>query len=319
MVKQLLAIAVVGGVGALSACFGDGPTPGSPEGAVVVFSSTPAEGCSTGTYIGPVAIGSDHGYVSFLAYQSVGNNCGGGGQIMAAQKVFSFGLGGEALRAIGSAGESDSGAHVQIAATDAGPAWAYNDPAAGSNGIQVLVHPGTMSYGTNMGTEIPLGLAAVGSDLYVATASNATTSGGVDLENPVFPNSATGSLGGAQGSIWKVGAGKVASWSPGCRALDRCVVAGGSALVYVEGSVNGGAQWQITRYDVGSASPAPQPIIAQTTGADSPFGLDADDQLVVWSTTQSCVFNMTGGNEHCDVSECTVSVFDTTMAMPAPT
>jgi len=321
MVKQLISIAVIGGVGALSACFGDGPTPGAPDSAIVVFSSSPGQHCSAGTYIGPVAIGSDHGYVSFLPYQANGNGCngGGGGPITAAQQVFSFGLHGEALTMIGSAGESNSGAHVQIAAAGSGAAWAYNDPGAGSNGDQVLVHPGTMTYGTNMGTEVPLGLVAIGSDLYLASENNAATTGGEDLENPEFPNGGNGTLNGAQGSIWKIGGGKVASWSPGCGGLDRCIVAGGSALVYVERPVTGGSvQWQITRYDVGSASPSPQTISSQMTGADFPFGLDADDHLVAWSTTQSCVFNMMSTNQHCEASECSISVFDTTMPQAAP-
>ena len=206
---------------------------------------------------------------------------------------------------------------MQIAATGSGAAWAYNDPTAAGNGTQVLVHPGEYVLRDEHGHR---GAARPRRDRQRPLprhASNAATSGGEDLENPIFPEQRQRLDQRSAGLDLEGRRRPGHEWAPGCGGLDRCVVAGGSALVYVE-RPSGGAQWQITRYDLGSASPAPQAISSQATGADFPFGLDADDHLVAWSTTQSCVFNMSGGNQHCEVSECNISVFDTTMPMAAP-
>ena len=53
-------------------------------------------------------------------------------------------------------------------------------------------------------------------------------------------------------------------------------------------------------------------IAAQTNGADWPFGLDVDDHVIAWTTSQSCVSSTGGGNSHCEVSDCTIAIY----AMP---
>jgi hypothetical protein len=320
MVRKRVSIVIVGGVAAVSACFGDGPVPEAPSQATVLFSSSPSQNCSSGTYLGPVAFGSDRGYVSFLQYQPVGNcGGGGGGPSTAPQAVFGFGLADGTLSMLGSAGQTYAGAHVQLAALGSGYAAAYNDPSGPSGpSMMVVVDPGHAGYGLNMGTDVPLGLAEAGGNLYVATASSSNTTGGRDLEDPMFPNGGDGSVTAGKGTIWKVGGGQVRTWTPGCGGLDRCVVGGGSALVYVEHPPTGAEQWQITRLDLGSGSPVVSTVASQMTDADLPFGLDTDGRYIAWSTTQSCAFQSSSPNQRCTISDCTVSVFDTTMPMAAP-
>jgi len=314
MVKHLVSITLIGAAAAVSACFGDGPMPSAPSGATVLFSAPPSQNCSPGSYIGPISLGPDKGYTSILQYNPVGGdgcNGGGGGPITAAQDVFAFDLAHASVTQVGSAGASNSGAHVEVAAVGSGVAFAYNDTNAGSASTQVIVDPGHLTYGHNQGTEVPLGIVALGSDVYLATMSNANTTGGTDLENPTFPNGGNGGFNNGSGSIWKVGGSQIASWSPQCGGLDRCLVGGGNQLAFVERPSTGG-EWQISRLDLGSGAPVPTPVSTTGTGGDFPYGLDADDHLIAWSTTQSCVFNMTGGNQHCEVTDCSISVYDTT-------
>src|SRR6185312_11907369 len=120
-------------------------------------------------------IGSNEGYVSFLPYQQ--NNCGnggGGGNQQSPQTVFSFNLDGGSLDKLGSAGQSDFNSHVRIAANGSAGVWVYNIPGA----QQVFVGPAGTALGGGSGNEVPLGIATIGGDIYVATATNMMTSGG---------------------------------------------------------------------------------------------------------------------------------------------
>jgi hypothetical protein len=314
MVKKLISVAVVGGVAAVSACFGDAPMPSAPSGATILFTSTPPSDCSQGTYIAPVAVGSNQGYVSFLPFQPASCGGGGGGNQQVAQTVFTFSLETGTLAMLGSAGQSDYNGHVQIAANGSAGAWAYNVPGM----QQVYVGPAGTPLGGGTGNQVPLGIASIGDNVYVATADGGST--GNDVDHPNFPNSGTPSFSGTSGTIWQIGsagAAAIGTWNPTCGGIDRCMVAGSDALYYVQQPANGSAEWRITRLEVSGSGAGPTPITTQTTGADAPLGLDADAQYVAWSTTQSCPQVMSGPN-NCQMTECNVSVFDTTDPMATP-
>lgn len=318
MVRKLLAIGLVGGVAAVSACFGDGPIPGAPSAATELFSTSPGQNCSEGTYIGPVAFGSDHVYVSFLPYQPVSGNCnnnngGGGGGIQAAQSVFQYPLGGGTLAKVGSAGETNSGGHVQLAATGSGVAYAFDDPTDTNAGL--IVEPGHVTLPSTMGTIIPLGMFAVGGDLYVGTSSNAATTGGLDVTAPTFPNTGGASLNGGTGEIWHVGSGAEATWAQNCAALDRCLVANSTSYAYVSSETSGGGgTWSLLQTPLGGTTPT-KIATAPQSGGVAPLGLDIDETHVAWSTTDSCAQPMPGGSFNCNIRSCNVFVYDTGMAM----
>lgn len=315
MVKKLLSIGLVGGVAVVSACFGDGPTPAAPSGATILFSTEPGQSCNEGTYIGPLAFGSDHVYVSFLPYQPVGGSChngGGGGGIQAGQSVFAYPLGGGTLEKIGSAGETNGGAHVQLAATGSGVAYAYNEAASTS----LYVEPGHVTFQSMNGTELALGMFAIGSDVYVGAINNANTTGGLDVTAPTFPNGGAGSIANGSGYVMQVGTGTATPWSPECGALDRCLVANSSSFTYLAPPSTGGL-WTLLQQPLGGSSATVIATAAQNGLA--PLGLDTDDHQVAWSTTESCGQGMGGGSFNCSMVSCNVFVYDTTAAMPKPT
>src|SRR5512135_3601098 len=107
MVKKLASISIVAGVGVISACFGEGPTPTPPAKATILFTGAPIPNCgASGTYIGPVAIGAGSGYVSTLPFTQSGggNDCNGGGgpPPMQDEDIFAFNKDGGTLMKIGS-------------------------------------------------------------------------------------------------------------------------------------------------------------------------------------------------------------------------
>ncbi|HSN25347.1 MAG TPA: hypothetical protein VLT45_03650 [Kofleriaceae bacterium] len=311
--KKLLSIGLVGGVAVVSACFGDGPTPTAPSGATVLFSTEPGQSCNAGTYIGPIAFGSDHVYVSFLPYQPVGGSChGGGGNIQAEQSVFAYPLAGGTLDKIGSAGETNGGTHVQLAATGSGVAYAYNEAASTS----LYVEPGHVTYQSMNGTELPIGMFAFGSDLYVGAVNNTNTTGGLDVTSPTFPNGGVGSISNGSGQVMQVGTGMATPWTPSCGGLDRCLVANGSSFTYVAPPSTGGS-WTLLQQPLSGGSPTV--IATSTQNGQAPLGLDTDDHQIAWSTTESCVQPMGGGSFNCAMYSCNVLVYDTTAAMPKPT
>ena len=208
---------------------------------------------------------------------------------------------------------------MRIAANGSAGVWIYNMPGV----QQVFVGPAGTALGGGSGNEVPLGIATIGGDIYVATASNITSSGaGTDIDDPSDPRSGAVSFQGDGGVIRKIGSAGVqdiAQWNPTCAGIDRCMVAGSDSLYYVQKPANGTAEWRITRLAVETGSDAAaSPVVTQVSGPEAPFGLDADQQYVAWSTTQGCVQNITGGANNCDITECNVGAFDTTdpMAMP---
>jgi hypothetical protein len=317
MVKKLVSIGCVGGIAVITACFGDGPTPSTPPDATILVTAAPGQRCGEGNYIGPVAFGSDHGYVSFLPYQAMGGNCGGGGgPIQTPQTVYAFSLAGGSLDKIGSAGETEQGGHVQLTAYGSGVAYAYNVQSS-MNGAAVVM-PGNVTLGGNMGTELPLGMFAVGSDLYVATVANAATTGGADLENPNFPNGGASSFNVTQpGNVWLVGSGATASWTPNCTALDRCIVGNDTTFTYVGPDPTGGTNWAILQTPLTGGTPLRVAGGAQQS-PDVPFGLDVDSHEIAWSTNSTCTGNQSGGNT-CQLTRCSVFTYDTTAATPKAT
>ena len=319
MVKHLASIAIVGGFAAVSACFGDGPTPTAPSGATILATASPGQNCNEGTYIGPVAFGSDHGYVSFLPYQPF-NNCnggggGGGGNPQAPQTVYRFSLAGGSLDKIGSAGVTNDG-HVQLAATDSGVAYAYNEMQSTNLSFQ----PGNQSLPSNMGTEIALGIFAVGSDVYVGALNNYMTNSGANMISPNFPNySGTAITAQNPGEIWHVGVGAAGTWMPNCGALDRCLVGNSTSYTYV--ATNPGVDaspWQILQVPLTGTTPTKIAQAGPASGGLAPLGLDVDDHLVAWSTTDQCNIPNGGGSFQCHMNHCNVFVYDTSAAMPAP-
>ncbi len=314
MVKKLLSIALVGGVAVVSACFGDGPTPTAPSGATILFSTEPGQSCNAGTYIGPVAFGSDHVYVSFLPYQPVGGSChgGGGGNIQAEQSVFAYPLAGGTLEKIGSAGETVGGSHVQLVATGSGVAYAYND--AGTTSL--FVEPGHATFPSMNGMEMPLGMFTLGSDVYVGAVNNVNTTGGLDVTAPTFPNGGVGSISNGSGYVMQVSTGTGAPWTPSCGGLDRCLVANSASFTYVAQPTSGGA-WDLVQ--VRFADMVATKLASSSQNGQAPYGLDTDDHQIAWSTTESCVQPMGGGSFNCSINSCNIFVYDTAAAMPKPT
>jgi len=320
MVSKLLAIGLVGGVAAVSACFGDGPTPGSPSEATILLSASPAQDCSEGTYIGPVAFGSDHIYASFLPYQPMTGNCndngGGGGNAQVPQTVYQVPIGGGALEKVGSAGVTNE-SHVQLAATGSGVAYAFNE----MQSPNLSFEPGSQSLASNMGTEIPLGMFAVGSDVYVGALNGYMTNSGASVLSPNFPSySGTAITPQSAGEIWHVGVGAAGTWLPNCGALDDCLVGNSSSYTYV--GTNPGVDaspWQILQVPLAGTTPTKIAQAAASNGGLAPLGLDVDDHQVAWSTTEQCNIPTGGGSFQCHMSTCDVFVYDTTAAMPRPT
>jgi hypothetical protein len=307
MVKKLISLITVGGVAALSACFGDAPEPTLPANVTDLFTTQPSQSCSQGTYIGPVAIGSNQGYVSFLPYMPA-SNCGnnGGGNIQAPQDVFAFEFAQQAAPSkLGSAGMTDAGGHVQIAANAIDAVWAYEQ--MGTN--RVIVEPGGAMVGSGQGgVTLAMGIAVAGSDVFVGTASGAST-GGREVTDPSYPSGGEGSLNAMNGSIWKNGTSFLA-WQPSCGGLDRCIVANTTTLATVE---HVDTTDQVSMIDTATAQRTQ--VFAVTTGG-TPHGLDLDDRYIAWSTAVSCPSGNTSGN--CRVSNCGVFVYDMTDASAKP-
>lgn len=307
MVKHLVSIGLVGGIAAVSACFGDGPTPTAPSDATILITATPGQSCNQGTYIGPVAFGSDHVYASLLPYQPAGGNCnnggGGGGQVMSPQTVYGYPLGGGSLDRIGSAGVTNDG-HVQLVATGSGVAYAFNETA----NTALLVEPGHFTLPSMSGTQVPFGMFAIGSNVYVGALNSYMTNSGASVIAPNFPNySGTAITAQNPGEIWQVGSGAIGSWTPNCGALDRCLVANSTSYAYV--SVDGGS-WSVVQVPLGGTTPVKLGTAPQSGGV-APLGLDIDETHVAWSTSESCVQPMGGGQFNCDMHSCNVFLYDT--------
>jgi hypothetical protein len=323
MVKKLVSIGIVGGIAAVSACFGDGPTPAAPGDAVILATAAPGQNCNQGTYVGPVAFGSERGYVSFLPYSPQGGNCNGGGGPggQTPQTVYSFSLAGGSLEKVGSAGEINNNGgvgHVQLAAVGSGVAYVF-DAGGTMMGGGATVEPGGVMIGGNMGTELPLGIFAAGSNLYVATTENATTTGGQDLEHPNFPNGGGGAFGVSPGKVWMVGSNATpADWTPSCGALDRCIVGNDTSFTYVGQDPIGAGNWAILQTPLAGGTPL-RIASAEQNSVLAPFGLDVDSHQVVWSTSETCVQNMNGGQIDCRMTTCNVFDYDTAAAMPKVT
>ncbi|MBV8760311.1 MAG: hypothetical protein JO257_23670, partial [Deltaproteobacteria bacterium] len=293
---------------------GEGPTPSAPSEATVLVTASPAQSCNSGTYIGPVAFGSDHVYVSFLPYQAQGGSCngGGGGNIQAPQTVYGAPLAGGALEKIGSAGVTNDG-HVQLVATGSGVAYAFNE----MQSTNLSFEPGHQSLPSMMGTNIPLGMFAIGNDVYVGTLNMYMTNSGASVAAPNFPNySGTMITAQSPGEIWHVGSGSAGSWSPQCGALDRCLVANGSAFTYLAADPGVDASlWSLLQVPLGGTTPTKIANAPHSSGL-MPLGLDMDDHQVAWSTTESCAQPM-GGSFSCHMTTCNVFIYDSTATMPA--
>jgi hypothetical protein len=312
MVKKLLSTAIVGSAAVVGACFGDGPTPSAPSSATILLSGTPIQNCNSGTYIGTVAVGSNQGYVTTLPFIHNGgpnppgcDNGGGGAQVpMVDQNVFSFNLDGGTLMKLGSAGMSGQGWRPQITADGSGYRYAWTQTASQPSGT--YLEPDHMQVGSgNFGTEYPLGIAADGSDVWVALQTNATTGGQSEPDNPEYP--CCGSTGGGVGSgaIWKVGTGAVGTWQPFCLYTDRCFVAASGMLYYFE---LGQMSWKLTSLPGGGGTPGTLAVGNNNDGL-VPAGLDASAGYVAFTTAPRCD-NMSG---NCDYSLCNVFVYDTAM------
>jgi hypothetical protein len=307
MVKHAISIAIVGGAAALSACFGTAE-PARPDQVTDLFTAIPSESCSMGAYIGPVAFGSDLGYMSLLPYQPA-SNCGngGGGPISANQSVFTFDLSTGALGSGAPAGFADSGGHVEIAASGSDVAWAYNQMGDG----YVYVGPAGTRLGSNQGVDLPLGIAFAGSDVF-AGIGNGQTLGGHEVADPSYPSGGEGGFVAMQGSIWKNGTSFM-SWSPACTGLDRCIVANATTLAISEVVSGMSEASQISAIAAGDGTRTQ--VFPVTTG-DTPHGLDIDDHYIAWSTTLSCMAGNTSGN--CRAEDCAVFVYDLTDPTAAP-
>jgi hypothetical protein len=312
MVKHVISIAGVGGAAALSACFGDPPAPSAPDQVTQLFSTQPSQDCSSGTYIGPVAIGSDQGFVSFLAYTPAANcGGGGGGQIQAPQDVFAFDLAQPgAPTKIGSAGMTDAGGHVQIAAKPMGAihaVWAFGQMSTNL----VEIEPSGATVGSSQGgVNVAAGIAVAGTDVFVGVANGQTTSGR-EVTDPSYPSGGEGGILAQSGAIFK-NAASFMTWQPSCSGLDRCIVANATTLAIGE---HVGTEDQISAIDTTTGNRTK--VFSATTG-DTPHGLDIDDHYIAWSTALSCPSGNTNGS--CRVSDCGVFVYDLTdpNAKPIP-
>ena len=304
MVKKLFSLSIVAGAGVVSACFGSGPTPSQPSRATVLFTGQPIENCGTGTYIGPVALGSASGYVTLLPFVQQGGqsgNCGGGGQVPnQAEDVLAFDEDGGSLMMIGSAGYSSQGIHDQILATGSGAVYAYSEMSM--MGTWTYVDPGRIKVGSGMGIDSPVGIAMSGSDVYVEIVSNQNTTGQAEPDNPEYP-CCGGGTPGVQGSIWKVGAtSAMLQVNPVCTTTDRCFAGNSTSLVYFERpNTTSNELWRLTSTATGM-------IASSTSGMDMPVGLDADDTTIAFTTSPACT--SMGNNNFCNVDDCTVYAYD---------
>lgn len=316
MVKKLASISIVAGAAVISACFGEGPVPTPPAKATILFTGTPIPNCgASGTYIGPVAIGAGSGFVSTLPYTQSGGgfdcNGGGGGPPPSQEEdIFAFNRDGGTLMKIGSAGQSNQNLHARLTTTPTGVAYVYG---AQSNG-QAIVQPGNVMIGSNMGgVADPLGIAQVGSDLYVELGTNGVTTGQSEPDNPEYP-CCGGNMGGANNtmaSIYKVGSASPLQISAVCSTLDTCMVGNANDLIYFERPVSGTELWQLTLLPV--AGTTPTKVASLSNGGEVPVGLDANDTTVAFSTSLTC--SLMNQSDQCNVNECNVFAYDIASGM----
>lgn len=315
MVKQLFSLSIIAGAGVVSACFGDGPVPSAPSRATLLFSGVPLMNCN-GTYIGPVAVGADSGYVTMLPYVANGGatgNCGGGQQIPnEPQHVAAFNKDSGAMMPVGSAGESSQAGHDFLTTTPTGVAYVYSEPS--TMNTRAYVDPGHIQVGTGMGVDTPFGIAQAGSDLYVELTSNPITTGQSEPDDPEYPCCGGGPQNGTpQGSIWKVGGGSIASVNPVCTTLDTCFVGNSSSVIYFERpNTTGSELWRLTA--LATASLTPTMVASLTTGGEVPVGLDANDTTIAYATSLTC--NTMTSNDACNIDECNVFAYDIATQTP---
>ena len=311
MVKKLASISIVAGAAAITACFGAGPTPSPPSKATILFTGAPIMNCGqSGTYIGPVAIGAGSGFVSMLPYTQSGGgfDCNGGGGPPPSQdeSIFAFNKDGGTLTKIGSAGQSNQSFHAKLTTTPTGVAYVY----ASQSTNQAIVDPGNIMVGSNMGgVTQPLGIAQVGSDLYVEITNNGVTTGQAEPDNPEYPCCGGGSGGtnNQMANIYKVGAGgAVVAVNAVCNTLDACMVGNANDLIYFERPATGTELWQLTLLPVTQTTPTK--VASLSNGGEVPVGLDANDTTVAFSTSLTCqTFSQ---NDLCNVNECNVFAYD---------
>jgi hypothetical protein len=313
MVNKLLPLSIVAGAGVISACFGEGPTPGEPTRATVLFSGQPLQNCQ-GTYIGPVAIGAGSGYVTMLPFAPQGGPQGGNCPNQPANEpldVFAFNKDGGSLTKLGSAGESSGDGHDLLVATATGVAYVYSQP--GTMNTPAYVEPGHIQVGSGTGVDTAFGIAQAGSDLYVELTSSPITTGQAEPNNPEYPCCGGGPLNNqAQGSIWKVGGGSIVQVNPVCTTLDRCFVGNSSSLVYFERPMTSGNElWRLT--SLATVSLAPTMIASLANGPEVPVGLDADDTTIAYATSMTC--STSNSNQSCSIDECNVFAYDIASGM----
>jgi hypothetical protein len=330
MVKKLVSISIVAGAGILGACFGDGPKPSAPAKATILVSGIPVENCNTGSYIGPVAIGSSgSGFVTMLPYNQDGgpNNCGGGGNNVPTTpiEVFAFDRDNGTQTDVGPAGQAQNGFHDRLTVTPSGVAWAYDD--TGMMGTSAVVNPGHVPVGSGgMGFDAPLGIVSVDSDIWVELAQSSSSSGRVEPDNPEYP--CCGPVNGQPtGSIWHVGPAATSQFvtavNPMCDTATRCFVADPPEspsdpikLAYFESqNMTGGNSWQVSVLTLATPmmpSGGPHVLPSPSGGGEVPVGLAAFQNTIAWTTSLACE------NTPCSVSDCNVYTYDLTTTNTAP-
>lgn len=299
--KLRLAIALA----PLAACYGGGPAPSMPKDATVVYEAPIApkgQECSDSSYIGPVAIADDKGYVITLPYEPIQQNCGGQGGQQVPLELQSFAKNGSTPDGDIGMGEpagmsNQGGPPPGIATQGTEVLYSYYD------GGQGLIGP-VMARVSNPANVMGNGPGAPwidpGGALYGAWGQQQMGSIG-DPDSPQYPSNASGQTQpmGELGSVplpltmnQNVQASAIASSSMlECAESRHCVVTTGTGVFFV------------TAPAVGSSSFAQLHALAKATGMDTVLdfpgggrdtnmttvGLDSDGTTVVASFAYAAV------------------------------
>ncbi len=287
----------LGALGALGGgCFGDGPVPGLPEKATILYTvSPPTSACSVASYIGPAAIGpATDGYVLALPYFRDNRNCDNGGSQppqnpVNVQKFHTAAPGAEALDP---PFISDGLTPPRVSSRGV---WAYKEITP-TNIIQVAPAVGTLP--SNPGDQSPAGIVADDTSVYVASWSQ-TPDNKAEVNNPNYPCCGAFSLVAGGGRTIGFGISKLPRAggqstllpvSPlfACESMSECLVGNTSSLFYMA-YVEPAHVATVTRFPKTGTSVGEATTIGtvENTGPGKivPVGLAADDAHVVWSAS----------------------------------
>jgi hypothetical protein len=307
LVRSSLVLAIA----ASGACiFGSGPQPSAPSEAQVLFVAPQGQQCTQSLFIDAVVVSGPTGYAILAPYTPINSNCNSSGPVMVPLDVYQFDTAaagnpnGMMVAGNSNAGMSNVGPlPPRLTVGTSGPLWAFTDVASQTKEIGPPDTTLTLPPGFDNGPVAPTGIAAIGSNVYVALEH---FTGGTSYTSPGSPEFSGNTPGaGGTGGLFLVTSlpmqmpqtptmitiPSVTGYSSD-QAFD--VITSNSTTVYFVMTAPTGPGATIFGVQSGQTSASqietiPAPGDTGLPPDLAPVGLDADDSHIVWAAAPQIV------------------------------